>query len=79
MAKEGSAKDRAEDAKLAKKHGMSMREWEKSAADKKHDAPKKAPSRRKAAPAPMGPALAQPPGGDPMMGGDDDTGGMGGM
>ena len=35
---EGSAKDKAEDKALAKKHGMSMKEWEKSAADKKHDA-----------------------------------------
>jgi hypothetical protein len=35
---EGSAKDKAEDKMLAKKHGMSMKEWEKSDADKKHDA-----------------------------------------
>ncbi len=35
---EGSAKDRAEDKKLAKKHGMSMKDWEKSPQDKKHDA-----------------------------------------
>ena len=34
---EGSAKDMAEDKKLAKKHGMSMKEWEKSDADKAHD------------------------------------------
>lgn len=39
--KEGSKKDRAEDRKLAKKHGMSMKQWERSAADKRHDAPKK--------------------------------------
>jgi hypothetical protein len=38
---EGSAKDVAEDKMLAKKHGMSMKEWEKSPEDKKHDAPKK--------------------------------------
>jgi hypothetical protein len=38
---EGSAKDVAEDKKLAKKHGMSMKEWEASPEDKKHDAPKK--------------------------------------
>ena len=38
---EGSAKDKAEDKMLAKKHGMSMKEWEKSPEDKKHDAPKK--------------------------------------
>lgn len=34
---EGSAKDMAEDKKLAKKHGMSMKEWEKSPEDKAHD------------------------------------------
>jgi len=37
---EGSAKDTAEDRKLAKSRGMSMAQWERSAADKKHDAPK---------------------------------------
>lgn len=36
---EGSAKDMAEDKKLAKARGMSMAQWERSAADKKHDAP----------------------------------------
>ena len=35
---EGSKEDKDEDKKLAKKHGMSMKQWEKSAADKKHDA-----------------------------------------
>lgn len=34
---EGSAKDMAQDKKLAKKHGMSMKDYEKSAIDKKHD------------------------------------------
>ncbi len=34
---EGSAKDVREDKKLAKKRGMSMKEWEASSADKKHD------------------------------------------
>lgn len=34
---EGSAKDIREDKKLAKKRGMSMKDWEASAADKKHD------------------------------------------
>ena len=35
---EGSAKDEAQDKKLAKKHGMSMAAWEKSSMDDKHDA-----------------------------------------
>lgn len=34
---EGSAKDKAQDKKLAKKHGMSFEKWEKSSMDKKHD------------------------------------------
>ena len=34
---EGSAKDIREDKKLAKKRGMSMKDWEASDADKKHD------------------------------------------
>lgn len=34
---EGSAKDEAQDKKLAKKHGMSMKRWEKSPMDTKHD------------------------------------------
>ena len=34
---EGSAKDMAEDKSMAKKRGMSMKDWEKSDADKAHD------------------------------------------
>ena len=38
MAKfEGSAKDEAQDKKLAKKHGMTMKAWEASKLDAKHD------------------------------------------
>ena len=37
---EGSAKDMAQDKKLAKKHGMSMKAWEKSSMDTKHDSQK---------------------------------------
>lgn len=34
---EGSAKDMEQDKKLAKKRGMSLKAWEKSSADEKHD------------------------------------------
>lgn len=34
---EGSAKDKAQDKKLAKKHKMSFESWEKSKMDVKHD------------------------------------------
>ena len=34
---EGSAEDKAQDKKLAKKHGMSFSAWEKSKMDVKHD------------------------------------------
>jgi hypothetical protein len=34
---EGSAKDLAQDKKLAKKHKMSFSAWEKSSMDTKHD------------------------------------------
>lgn len=39
---EGSAKDMAEDRKMAKARGMSLDQWENSAADKKHDSKKMA-------------------------------------
>jgi len=41
MVKEGTAKDMREDKAMAKKSGMTMKQHEASAADKKHDAPKK--------------------------------------
>ena len=41
---EGSAQDLREDKILAKKHGMTLEQWEKSAADKAHDAPNNPPS-----------------------------------
>ena len=44
---EGSAKDVREDKKLAKKRGMSMKEWEASDADKKHDRQKSAKGLKK--------------------------------
>lgn len=34
---EGSAKDEMQDKKLAKKHHMTMKTWEKSKMDEKHD------------------------------------------
>jgi hypothetical protein len=39
---EGSKEDVSQDKKLAKKKGMTMKEWESSAADKKHDTQKSA-------------------------------------
>ena len=41
MMKEGSAKDMREDKAMAKKAGLTMKQHEASAADKKHDAPTK--------------------------------------
>jgi len=40
-AKEGTKRDMAEDKAMAKARGMTMDAWEKSAADKQHDAPSK--------------------------------------
>jgi hypothetical protein len=34
---EGTKKDKAQDKKLAKKRGLSLKSWEKSKADEKHD------------------------------------------
>lgn len=39
--KEGTAKDMREDKAMAKKAGLTMKQHEASAADKKHDAPSK--------------------------------------
>jgi hypothetical protein len=41
MMKEGTAKDMREDKAMAKKAGLTMKQHEASAADKKHDAPSK--------------------------------------
>jgi hypothetical protein len=46
--KEGSAKDMREDRKMAKARGLTLKQWEASAADKKHDAPKKSKPKTKA-------------------------------
>lgn len=40
--REGTAKDMREDKAMAKRRGMSMKQWESSAADKKHDTGKMA-------------------------------------
>lgn len=51
MAKwEGSARDVAEDKKLAKKHKMSYSDWEKSDMDKKHDKQKSMKGLKKGGP-----------------------------
>ena len=44
---EGSDADEAQDKKLAKKHGMSMKEWESSQMDEKHDKQKSAEGLKK--------------------------------
>jgi hypothetical protein len=46
---EGSKEDKDEDKKLAKKHGMTMKQWEKSEADKKHDKKEKMDEAKKLA------------------------------
>ena len=38
---EGSPADVREDKKQARARGMSLKQWEKSSADKKHDRPKR--------------------------------------
>lgn len=39
--REGSAADKREDKAMAKRSGMTLKQWERSAADKKHDRPTK--------------------------------------
>ena len=51
---EGSAKDMAQDKKLAKKRGMSLKAWEKSSADEKHDTQKSMKGLKKGGKAKMG-------------------------
>ena len=47
---EGSKKDVREDAKMAKKRGISVSDWEKSAGDKKHDAQRSTKGLKKGGP-----------------------------
>ena len=47
---EGSAKDVKQDKKLAKKKGMTMKAWESSPADKKHDKQKSMAGLKKGGP-----------------------------
>ena len=54
MAKwEGSAKDVEQDTKLAKKHKMSMKDWEASPMDAKHDKQKSPKGLKKGGPTSM--------------------------
>ena len=54
MAKwEGSAKDVEQDAKLAKKNKMSMKDWEASPMDVKHDKQKSTKGLKKGGPTSM--------------------------
>lgn len=54
MAKwEGSAKDVEQDTKLAKKHKMSMKDWESSPMDAKHDKQKSPKGLKKGGPTSM--------------------------
>ena len=50
---EGSAKDVAQDAKLAKKNKMSMKDWEASPMDVKHDKQKSTKGLKKGGPTSM--------------------------
>lgn len=50
---EGSAKDVSQDKKLAKKHKMSMKDWEASPMDAKHDKQKSPKGLKKGGPTSM--------------------------
>ena len=66
---EGSKKDVSQDKKLAKKRGMSMKDWESSEADTKHDTQKSMKGLKGGGIATRGKGLALKGGGMAVKGG----------